>query len=114
LLSFDYLVRLRTGDGIVSELWYHKHGDLSNGIPSHDTIRRVLCGFNPVKFSEIMALWGQAEDKDQRNDGDTAMGFFYFSMPNQYVLTYCSGVYLLSGGNVSTYPAPALQNATFY
>lgn len=37
--------------------WYRKHGNFSNGIPSHDTIRRVLCVLNPVIFSKIMTSW---------------------------------------------------------
>ncbi len=37
--------------------WFKKFLALPNGIPSHDTFRRVLLLINPQKFQESFLLW---------------------------------------------------------
>ena len=45
--------------GVVKETWLRKFLELPNGIPSHDTIGRVLSLLNPVKFEACFLNWVQ-------------------------------------------------------
>jgi predicted transposase YbfD/YdcC len=37
--------------------WLTKHGSFANGIPSHDTINRVISSIDPNQFSECFSSW---------------------------------------------------------
>lgn len=41
------------------ETWLREHLPLPNGIPSHDTIRRVLTRISPIAFQRCFAAWLQ-------------------------------------------------------
>ncbi len=43
--------------GQAKESWFRKFLALPNGIPSHDTFRRVFLRLNPKKFQESFLLW---------------------------------------------------------
>lgn len=43
--------------GRAKESWFKKFLDLPNGIPSHDTFRRVFLHINPKKFQEAFLRW---------------------------------------------------------
>ena len=43
--------------GQAKESWFKKFLCLPNGIPSHDTFRRVFLLINPKKFQEAFLLW---------------------------------------------------------
>lgn len=43
--------------GHAKEGWFRKFLALPNGIPSHDTFRRVFLRINPKKFQESFLLW---------------------------------------------------------
>jgi hypothetical protein len=45
--------------GRVKESWLRTFLALPNGIPSHDTFRRVLLLLSPEKFSEVFLSWTQ-------------------------------------------------------
>lgn len=59
--------------------WFKKHLELSNGIPSHDTLERVFRWINPKHFEKCFILW-TTEIKGMQNrqsiaiDGKTARG----------------------------------------
>jgi predicted transposase YbfD/YdcC len=38
-------------------LWFKKYIELPDGVPSHDTFRRVFCILDPVAFREIISRW---------------------------------------------------------
>jgi len=52
--------------GQAKESWFKKFLALPNGIPSHDTFRRVFLRLNPKKFQESFLVWvrGVAEVTD--------------------------------------------------
>ena len=43
--------------GEAKESWFRKFLALPNGIPSHDTFRRVFLRINPKKFQEAFLVW---------------------------------------------------------
>src|SRR3954469_10467222 len=43
--------------GQAKESWFRKFLALPNGIPSHDTFRRVFLRLNPKKFQEAFLVW---------------------------------------------------------
>jgi predicted transposase YbfD/YdcC len=43
--------------GQAKESWFKKFLALPNGIPSHDTFRRVFLRINPKKFQEAFVVW---------------------------------------------------------
>jgi len=43
--------------GRAKESWFRKFLALPNGIPSHDTFRRVFLRLNPKKFQESFLIW---------------------------------------------------------
>ena len=43
--------------GRAKESWFRKFLALPNGIPSHDTFRRVFLLINPKKFQEAFVVW---------------------------------------------------------
>ncbi len=43
--------------GQAKESWFKKFLALPNGIPSHDTFRRVFLLINPKKFQESFLMW---------------------------------------------------------
>ncbi len=43
--------------GQAKESWFKKFLALPNGIPSHDTFRRVFLRINPKKFQESFLMW---------------------------------------------------------
>jgi predicted transposase YbfD/YdcC len=43
--------------GQAKEMWFQKFLALPNGIPSHDTFRRVFLRINPKKFQEAFLVW---------------------------------------------------------
>lgn len=43
--------------GRAKESWFKKFLALPNGIPSHDTFRRVFLRLNPKKFQEAFLVW---------------------------------------------------------
>lgn len=43
--------------GIAREDWFCKHLELKNGIPSHDTFRRVFSLIDPKEFQECFISW---------------------------------------------------------
>ncbi len=43
--------------GTAKESWFKKFLALPNGIPSHDTFRRVFLRLNPQKFQESFLVW---------------------------------------------------------
>ncbi|MCA1607172.1 MAG: ISAs1 family transposase [Acidobacteria bacterium] len=43
--------------GRAKESWFKKFLSLPNGIPSHDTFRRVFLRLNPKKFQEAFLVW---------------------------------------------------------
>jgi predicted transposase YbfD/YdcC len=43
--------------GHAKESWFRKFLALPNGIPSHDTFRRVFLRLNPKKFQEAFVMW---------------------------------------------------------
>ncbi|MRI34318.1 ISAs1 family transposase [Endozoicomonas sp. OPT23] len=48
--------------------WFKAHGDLNEGIPSHDTIARVVSTINPKQFQQCFIDWMNA--CHQASDGD--------------------------------------------
>jgi DDE_Tnp_1-associated len=46
--------------GRAKESWFKKFLALPNGIPSHDTFRRVFLLINPKKFQEAFLCWVRA------------------------------------------------------
>ena len=52
--------------GQAKESWFKKFLALPNGIPSHDTFRRVFLRLNPKQFQEAFVTWvrGAAEMTD--------------------------------------------------
>src|SRR5215208_5979133 len=43
--------------GCAKESWFRKFLALPNGIPSHDTFRRVFLRLNPQKYQESFLVW---------------------------------------------------------
>jgi hypothetical protein len=43
--------------GQAKESWFKKFLACPNGIPSHDTFRRVFLRINPKKFQEAFVVW---------------------------------------------------------
>jgi predicted transposase YbfD/YdcC len=43
--------------------WFKKYVDLSNGIPSHDTFRRIFMIIEPSKIEHAFAMWAQTLSK---------------------------------------------------
>src|SRR5215211_6601361 len=43
--------------GCAKESWFRKSLALPNGIPSHDTFRRVFLRINPKQFQEAFLVW---------------------------------------------------------
>jgi predicted transposase YbfD/YdcC len=61
--------------------WFNRYLDLSNGIPSDDTIGRVLARLNPGAFEECLLSWIQAVQEVTANrlipiDGKTVRGSY--------------------------------------
>lgn len=59
--------------------WFRRYIKLSNGVPSHDTIRRVFMGLNPEKFQESFSSWVESLDVKTKGkivaiDGKTLRG----------------------------------------
>jgi hypothetical protein len=50
------------------ESWFGKFLELPNGIPSHDTIRRVFLRLNPEQFQAGFLTWA-ARSRSQRKSG---------------------------------------------
>lgn len=46
--------------GEAKEEWLRKYLELPNGIPSHDTFRRVFSSLDSEAFSECFTRWSQA------------------------------------------------------
>lgn len=56
--------------------WLSKFADFTNGIPSHDTIGRVLSLMKPQEFQEALITWHtclreQAQDQEDESSDDT-------------------------------------------
>ena len=45
--------------GTLQRKWLKKHGSFKNGIPSHDTINRVMSAIDPKMFSKCFSDWVQ-------------------------------------------------------
>ena len=43
--------------GIAREQWLRKYLQLPNGVPSHDTIKRVFESINPLEFNACFMVW---------------------------------------------------------
>ena len=54
--------------GCAKEDWFREHLDLENGIPSHDTFRRVLSLINPDDFARCFTSWTSAISKAVNKD----------------------------------------------
>ena len=55
----------------AQQTWLKKYLRLPDGIPSHDTIGRVLEALNPQSFQECFLAWLQSlSGKDDKNEGD--------------------------------------------
>ena len=65
--------------GQAKESWFKKFLALPNGIPSHDTFRRVFLLVNPRKFQESFLLWVRSATREIKGqivsiDGKQARG----------------------------------------
>ena len=65
--------------GQAKESWFKKFLALPNGIPSHDTFRRVFLLINPQKFQESFLIWMRALTRETEGeivaiDGKQARG----------------------------------------
>jgi predicted transposase YbfD/YdcC len=54
--------------GRSKEAWLREHFDFANGIPSHDTIGRVLALLEPKALAEMFARWTTAVAEHTRGD----------------------------------------------
>lgn len=71
--------------GKVKEDWFSKYLKLPNGIPSHDTFRRIFMLLNPTEFNNCFALWTKELSKGCKNDiialdGKTVCGSSFKSL----------------------------------
>ncbi len=48
--------------------WFSQYIDVSSGIPSHDTFRRVFCLLNPQQLEKVIICWAE-ETRASRNIG---------------------------------------------
>ena len=48
--------------------WFSQYIDVSSGIPSHDTFRRVFCLLDPQQLEKVIIDWAE-ETRTQRNKG---------------------------------------------
>src|SRR3954453_15623514 len=53
--------------GTDRKRWFARFLDLSNGIPSDDTIGRVLARLNPAEFQKALLSWIQAVQEVTEN-----------------------------------------------
>jgi len=54
--------------GEAKEDWFRKFLELPNGIPSHDTFRRVFARLNPTEFQQCFLDWHWVLDVGFRED----------------------------------------------
>ncbi len=57
--------------GIEKQDWLEQFIDLEHGIPSHDTIGRVLSLIKPIQFQQALIEWMNQLRNDYRSDGTT-------------------------------------------
>ncbi len=59
--------------GIEKQQWLEQFIDLENGIPSNDTIGRVLSLIKPIQFQQALVEWMNQLRSGRRNDGPIAI-----------------------------------------
>jgi len=109
--------------GCAKEEWLRKHLELPNGIPSHDTFRRVLSLINADAFRECFMNWTKAlskvtsgdiiafDGKTLRRSFDTASGLSAIHVMNAWSTEndLCLGQMKVDGKSNEITAMPALM-----
>ena len=101
--------------------WFEERLELANGIPSHDTFRRVFSLINPDRFAECFISWTQAisevvddvialDGKTLRRSFDTATGLNAIHVLNAWSSAndFCLGQMKVDGKSNEITVMPAL------
>lgn len=109
--------------GCAKQQWLEQHLELPNGIPSHDTFRRVFSLLDPEAFRKCFMSWTQAlsdatdgdiiafDGKTLRRSFDTATGLSAIHVVNAWSCenNFCIGQMKVDGKSNEITAIPALM-----